>query len=70
MITIIVLLILAGVALNLSLGEDGIFKRAQEGARTYQNASQNEKIELDKVSNYLDDYLNGNNIFAVDSKFE
>ena len=59
-VTIIVLLILAGVALNLSLGEDGIFKRAQEGARTYQNASQNEKIELDKVSNYIDDYLNGN----------
>ena len=59
-VTIIVLLILAGVAISLSIGEDGIFKRAQEGAETYQNASQNEKIELDKVSNYIDDYLNGN----------
>ena len=60
-VTIIVLLILSGVAINLSIGEDGIFRRAQEGAKVYQNASENEKIELDKVSNYIDDYLNGNN---------
>ena len=60
-VTIIVLLILAGVAINLSIGEDGIFRRAKEGAEIYQNASQNEKIEIDKVSNYIDDYLNGNN---------
>ena len=60
-VTIIVLLILAGVAISLSLREDGIFKRAKEGAEIYQNASENEKIELDKVVNYIDDYNNGNN---------
>ena len=60
-VTIIVLLILAGVAISLSLGEDGIFRRAKEGAEIYQNASENEKIELDKVVNYIDDYNNGNN---------
>ena len=60
-VTIIVLLILAGVALNFTLGEDGIFKRAGEGTKTYQNASENEKIELDKVINYIDDYNNGIN---------
>ena len=59
-VTIIVLLILAGVAISFSIGEDGIFRRAEKGAKVYQNASQNEKIELDKVSNYIDDYLNGN----------
>ena len=58
-VTIIVLLILSGVAISLSLGDDGIFKRAKEGAKTYQNASINEKIELDEVSNYIEDYLNG-----------
>ena len=57
-VTIIVLLILAGVAINLSLGEDGIFKRTQESAKNYQNASLNEKIEIDKVSNYIDEYYN------------
>ena len=60
-VTIIVLLILSGVAINLSIGEDRIFRRAQEGAKVYQNARENEKIELDKVSNYIDDYNNGNN---------
>lgn len=43
-VTIIVLLILAGIAINFTIGEDGIFKRAEEGAKVYQNASQNEKI--------------------------
>ena len=56
-VTIIVLLILSGVAISLSLGDDGIFKRAKEGAKTYQNARINEKIELDEVSNYIEDYL-------------
>ena len=37
-----------------------MFRKAQEGTEIYQNASENEKIELDKVSNYIDDYLNGN----------
>ena len=60
-ITIIVLLILSGVAISLSIGEDGIFKRAKEGAETYQNASENEKVELDKVSNYINNYLKENN---------
>ena len=31
-VTVIVLLILSGVAISLSIGEDGIFRRAQEGA--------------------------------------
>ena len=59
-VTIIVLLILAGVAINFTIGEDGIFRKAQEGANAYQNASQNEKIELDKISNYIDNYTNEN----------
>ena len=60
-VTIIVLLILAGVAISLSLRVDGIFRRAQKGSQIYENTSQNEKIELDKVVNYIDDYNNGNN---------
>ena len=60
-VTIIVLLILSGVAISFTLGEEGIFKRAKEGAEIYQNASKNEKVELDKVSNYIDNYLKENN---------
>ena len=47
-VTIIVLLILAGVTISFSLGEDGIFKKAKEGTEIYQNASKNEKVEIDK----------------------
>ena len=54
-------MILSGVAISFTLGEEGIFKRAKEGAEIYQNASKNEKVELDKVSNYIDNYLKENN---------
>ena len=57
-VTIIVLLILSGVAISLSIGEDGIFKRAQDASKIYENASQNELIEIEKVSNYIEDYFN------------
>ena len=57
-VTIIVLLILSGVVINFSLGNNGIFKKAKERVEIYQNASENEKIELDKITNYIDDYIN------------
>ena len=47
-VTIIVLLILSGVAISFTLGEEGIFKRAKEGAEIYQNASKKEKVELSR----------------------
>ena len=50
-ITIIVLLILAGVALNLVLGEDGITNRAVNAGKTQNIAGAKEKLELD-VANY------------------
>ncbi len=44
-ITIIVLIILAGVSINLVLGEDGIFKRAIGARETYTIASEREYLE-------------------------
>ncbi len=44
-ITIIVLIILAGVSINLVLGEDGIFKRAIGARETYTIASEKEYLE-------------------------
>ena len=41
-VTIIVLLILAGVAISLTIGNNGIFNRAQEAANTWRNAETNE----------------------------
>lgn len=53
-ITIIVLLILAGITISLTLGEHGIIRRAQNAGNTYQQAANNEVNWL----NYIDDYSN------------
>ena len=45
-VTIIVLLILAGVAINLSIGDNGIFKRAQDAAKKAEEAQDDEEEAL------------------------
>ena len=45
-VTIIVLLILAGVTINLTVGDNGLFRRAQNATDTWQEASEREAIEL------------------------
>ena len=61
MVTIIVLLILAGVAINLTIGQNGIFTRAQNAVNKYEQASLNEQDEMDKAVNFIDKYMNGGN---------
>ena len=58
-VTIIVLLILAGIALNLTIGENGLFTRAQNAANTWQLAEQNEQDALQGFSDMIDEILNG-----------
>ena len=58
-VTIILLLILAGTAINLTLGEDGIFRKAQEGAQIYQNASLNEQKNFNEIEDYISNILDG-----------
>lgn len=38
-ITVIVMLILAGVAISMTVGENGIFKKSKEGAEIYNNTT-------------------------------
>ena len=45
-ITIVVLIILAGVTMNLTLGEDGIFTKAQYAKEKYEMVAAKESIEL------------------------
>ena len=45
-ITIIILLILAGVTLNTAIGENGLFKRAKLATEKYQEAEVNETASL------------------------
>ena len=60
-ITIIVLMILAGVSLSFVLGDNGILKKAQESADAYKNASQSEQQTLQNIENYLYGEKGGNN---------
>ena len=45
-ITIIVLLILAGIAINLTVGQRGILNQAQNAGKTYKEAEIRENVEL------------------------
>ncbi len=55
-VTIVILLILAGVSLNLVIGNEGILTRSKEAANKYGKQAENEQQELDDI----EDYLNGN----------
>ena len=59
-VTIIVLLILAGVTLNLTIRQNGIFSRAETAANTWRNAEQNEQLAIGELEELMDGYLNGN----------
>lgn len=53
-ITIIVLLILAGVTITLTLREDGIFKTAEKAGENYTQAQRNELDELNSFQDTVD----------------
>ena len=54
-VTIVVLLILAGVSLSLVLGENGIINKAKEAGDKYGEATKNEQLELEKVDEWLEE---------------
>lgn len=56
-VTIIVLLILAGVAISLTVGNNGLFTRAQDAAEKYNQSSANEQNEMNTAVNTLDNLL-------------
>lgn len=58
-ITIVILIILAGIAINLSLGENGIFTRAKQARDMYLTAAEEEQKNLNELEEYLED--GGNN---------
>lgn len=58
-ITIIVLLILAGVVINLTIGENGIFKIAKHAAKKYTDAEQDEKNNLGELLAEANNIING-----------
>ena len=58
-VTIVVLLILAGVSISLILDNNGIIKKSKDARREYRQAQANEQADLDSVSEWLDDVVSG-----------
>ena len=56
-VTIIVLLILSGTAISLTLGEDGIFKKAGDAVNKYIEAAEHEKNMLYNLESDMDNII-------------
>lgn len=58
-VTIIVLLILAGVSINLVIGDKGIITRSKEAAEKYQEAAINEQIAMNETVDWMEKEIGG-----------
>ena len=58
-VTIIVLLILAGVSISMLTGENGILKRAREAAEKTEQADRDERAKIDKLAELIDETASG-----------
>lgn len=58
-ITIVLLIILAGVVINLTLGENGIFNKAKQAKENYKYATNEEQSELVNVELTMNEIVEG-----------
>ena len=65
-ITIIILLILAGITLAMVIGNSGIFNKANLAKQEYENAQKEETEALDNLSNKIDSILGSREQIMVD----
>ena len=59
-VTIVVLLILAGVSVNAIFNENGLIKKAQEAQSEMDKAKQNDLDTLDNLEKFINDATNNN----------
>ena len=64
-LTIIILIILAGISIN-SLVNKGLFTKAKLASEEYKNAQENEKMQISKYSNNIDEYIDGTRYLQVE----
>jgi len=58
-VTIVVLLILAGVTISLLLDENGIIKKSKDARREYGQAKTNEQEQMDNAGDWIDEAVTG-----------
>ena len=64
-ITIIVLLILAGITVA-QLSNNGLFESTKLAKEKYKNSSKKEDIDISQYSNSIESYINGNRDFKIE----
>lgn len=57
-VTIIILLILAGVTINLAINDNGIFKRAQNASKRWNEAENAEAYQMNSAAGIMDNIAN------------
>lgn len=57
-ITIIVLIILAGVSFTIAFNQNGIFTKAKSGAQEYKDAETNQSLALNEAADYMQNEIN------------
>ena len=67
-VTIVILLILAGVSLNLVIGNEGILTRSKEAVDKYGKQAENEQHGLNDVDDWMDEQFGGMQKVTVDTK--
>ena len=58
-VTIVVLLILAGVTISLLLDENGIIKKSKDARREYGTSKTNEQEQMDNAADWIDEAVTG-----------
>ena len=58
-VTIVVLLILAGVSVNALFGNSGIIEKAKEAQSKMDKATENDQKQIGELTNWLDNQVNG-----------
>ena len=64
-VTIVVLILLAGVSINLVIGNNGIMQKAAKGREDYAGVAINEQLDLNKIEDYIED--NTGNVVQIES---
>lgn len=57
-VTIIVLLILAGVSIALVIGDNGIITRSKDATNKYDQAATNERVEMNTATEEMENLIN------------
>ena len=69
-ITVVIMLILAGVAIAAVVDGDGLFSKTREATEVYENAVENENDTIQSLMNEIDSYLGNSNSQKTDGSFD